>query len=287
MQVGITFDQCNVTSMDDAHFHHVFLNCVDGVTKGCAVTSDGTNLYVAKGYFVIYGRFVKVTGIETVTPDAVVSGKMYERLVYEIDLSKTNTDETFAQGYFKVIASASGYPSLTQQDLENGGTIYQMEFAKFMVSSSGISSFVNDANTLNIADFFSSLEATLNDYKDIADGMIEELQNEGFVTQDAYHTDNTPEQITIATTDWTASGSNFVCTKACSKASTSAYCRLDLYPANPSSLTVANLRALKKALGLLYPELAVGNGTITFTAGAKPAVQIKFNVVGGIAQEVA
>ena len=88
MQIGITFDQCNVTSADDAHYHRTFLNAVDGVTKGCKVTADRQNIYVAKGYFVIYGRFVKVTGQETITPDAVQTGTLYCRLVYEVDLSK-------------------------------------------------------------------------------------------------------------------------------------------------------------------------------------------------------
>ena len=122
MQIGITFDQCNVTSADDAHYHRTFLNAVDGVTKGCKVTADRQNIYVAKGYFVIYGRFVKVTGQETITPDTVQAGTLYCRLVYEVDLSKTNTLEEFQQGAFKILSSGSTYPTPTKQDLENGGT---------------------------------------------------------------------------------------------------------------------------------------------------------------------
>lgn len=284
MQVGITFDQCNVTSMDDAHYHFTFLNRVDGVTKGCTVTADRNNLYIAKGYFVIYGRFVKVTGQETVTPDAVQTGTLYCRLVYEIDLTKTNTIEEFQQGYFRIISSGSAYPTPTKQDLENGGTLYQMPFARFTVSSSGIANFVSEANTINIADFYDSLSKTLSEYQEIADGMIEDLLNEGFVTQSAYHADSTPTAITIAVADWKASGSNFYADKSCSKASTSVYCRLDISLQNPSSMTAANLKKLQKEFNYLYPEPTVGNGTIRFWARAKPTAALPLKIVGGIAQ---
>lgn len=284
MQIGITFDQCNVTSMDDAHYHHTFLNGVDGITKGCAVTADSGHLYVAKGYFVIYGRFVKVTGTETITPDAVQSGQMYERLVYEIDLTKTNTVENFTQGEFKIISSSSGYPNPTKQDLENGGTLYQMAFAKFTVSSSGIANFVREATTINSQTFINALQSIQSEYQAIADQMIQDLLNEGFVTQSAYHADNTPETITIAPADWAASGSNFACTKACTKASTAAYCRLDISLQNPTSMTAANLKKLYKEYAYLYPKPSVGNGSITFIARAKPTSTLKLSVAGGIAQ---
>lgn len=284
MQIGITFDQCNVTSADDAHYHRTFLNAVDGVTKGCKVTADRQNIYVAKGYFVIYGRFVKVTGQETITPDAVQAGALYCRLVYEVDLSKTNTLEEFQQGAFKILSSGSAYPTPTKQDLENGGTLYQMPFARFTVSSSGISNFISEANTINMANFYSTLAKTLSEYQEIADQMIEDLQNEGFVTQEAYHADNTPLNISIPVSAWTASGSNFYADVNCSKASSSAYCRLDISLRNPSTMTPANLEKAQKEYGYLYPKPTVWNGKIRFWARKKPTDAINLEVVGGIAQ---
>ena len=258
MQIGITFDQCNVTSADDAHYHRTFLNAVDGVTKGCKVTADRQNIYVAKGYFVIYGRFVKVTGQETITPDAVQAGTLYCRLVYEVDLSKTNTLEEFQQGAFKILSSGSTYPTPTKQDLENGGTLYQ--------------------------NFYSTLAKTLSEYQEIADQMIEDLQNEGFVTQEAYHADNTPLDISIPVSAWTASGSNFYADVNCSKASSSAYCRLDISLRNPGTMTAANLKKAQKEYGYLYPQPTVWNGKIRFWARQKPTDAINLAVVGGIAQ---
>lgn len=284
MQIGITFDQCNVTSADDAHYHRTFLNAVDGVTKGCKVTADRQNIYVAKGYFVIYGRFVKVTGQETITPDAVQAGTLYCRLVYEVDLSKTNTLEEFQQGAFKILSSGSTYPTPTKQDLENGGTLYQMPFARFTVSSSGISNFISEANTINMANFYSTLAKTLSEYQTIADQMIEDLQNEGFVTQEAYHADNTPLNISIPVSAWIASGSNFYADVNCSKASSSAYCRLDISLRNPGTMTAANLKKAQKEYGYLYPQPTVWNGKIRFWARQKPTDAINLAVVGGIAQ---
>ena len=284
MQIGITFDQCNVTSADDAHYHRTFLNAVDGVTKGCKVTADRQNIYVAKGYFVIYGRFVKVTGQETITPDTVQAGTLYCRLVYEVDLSKTNTLEEFQQGAFKILSSGSTYPTPTKQDLENGGTLYQMPFARFTVSSSGISNFISEANTINMANFYSTLAQTLSEYQEIADQMIEDLQNEGFVTQEAYHADNTPLDISIPVSAWIANGSNFYADVNCSKASSSAYCRLDISLQNPNPMTAANLEKAQKEYGYLYPKPTVWNGKIRFWARKKPTDAINLDVVGGIAQ---
>ena len=92
---------------------------------------------------------------------------------------------------------------------------------------------------------------------------------------------DTPVQITIATTDWTASGVNWTCTKTCTKATTDAYCVLKLVPANPGTLTAAQLKTLQKNLSYLYPQPTVGSGNITFLASTKPTISLTFDVIGG------
>lgn len=131
----------------------------------------------------------------------------------------------------------------------------------FTVASSDVYALANDLNAL--------------------DTEVQALQDAGFITGADYHADNTPEDITILTSDWTASGSNYVCTKACSKATADSFCRLDFYLKNPSTMTAENAKAAKKALNMLYPAVTVGAGTVTFTAWAQPTVTLYLSVVGG------
>lgn len=92
---------------------------------------------------------------------------------------------------------------------------------------------------------------------------------------------DTPVQVSIAVSDWTASGVNWTATKACSKASTADWCVLKLVPVNPDPQTAANLKALQKNVSYLYPNPTVGNGTLTFLAATKPTIALTFDVVGG------
>lgn len=144
------------------------------ITKGCEMTVAGSTINIASGYFVPpYGHLVAMEGTTTVSP-ASVSSTYYATLVYEIDLSQTNTVDDFEQGAFKVLTDTTGFPTLTQEDLEANPTgLYQMPFARFMLSASGISSFtdlrivLNTVNTItaNVADWTASgsgYTATLN-----------------------------------------------------------------------------------------------------------------------------
>ena len=157
-----------------------------------------------------------------------------------------------------------------------------MPFARFTVSSSGISNFISEANTINMANFYSTLAQTLSEYQEIADQMIEDLQNRGFVTQEAYHADNTPLNISIPVSAWIANGSNFYADVNCSKASSSAYCRLDISLRNPGTMTPANLKKAQKEYGYLYPQPTVWNGKIRFWARQKPTDAINLAVAGKI-----
>ena len=92
---------------------------------------------------------------------------------------------------------------------------------------------------------------------------------------------DTPVQVSIAVSDWTASGVNWTATKGCAKASTADWCVLKLVPVNPEPQTAANLKALQKNVSYLYPNPTVGNGTLTFLAATKPTIALTFDVVGG------
>lgn len=145
------------------------------ITKGCEMTVSGQNIVISAGYFIPpYGHMVAMEGTTTVTAPTVTSA-YYAMLVYEIDLSKSNTTTDFQQGSFKVLTNTTAYPTLTQEDLETNTTgVYQMPFARFMLGASGITSFVD-------------LRVVLNGVQTIA----------------------------VGASDWTASGNGFTATVAC------------------------------------------------------------------------
>ena len=143
---GITFSDQAFYSKDFAHFQHFFLNGDAGITKGCTVTHDDTTVTIGKGYFIAHGRMMCIEEAETVVASqGFASG--YNRIVYEIDLSKENTVTDFRQGYIKVLNSET----LVQEDLDDGGNVYQFPFCHFQWSGSAITSFTVDAPTLDSA----------------------------------------------------------------------------------------------------------------------------------------
>ena len=192
MLSGCTFDKCLLTSRQHAHFQKLFLNNTDGVTKGCQVSQSGNNVYVQKGFFVISGRFMEVTGVETIQTPTVTSGTLYCKMVCEIDLSKVNTESDFTQGYFKTLTSASGYPSLIQEDLDNDGPIYQMPVCQYTKTTEAIGSFLDIRPIFNLESVWATVSNNNAEYKNTFDTyfaaqsqtirqMIEDLKGDGYL----------------------------------------------------------------------------------------------------------
>lgn len=138
MVKGETYDKQLFESEVFRHFINIFLNKKSGVTKGCELTVNSQNIKIGSGNFVIQGGFLKEdAGTEMTIP----SDAGYYKLVYEIDLSKTNTIEEFAQGNYKFVKSLGEYPNLTQEDLEKDGNIYQFAFCQFRITENGMQDF--------------------------------------------------------------------------------------------------------------------------------------------------
>ena len=145
---GITFSKQSVSSNDDSHIYKVLLNGKNGTTKGCKMTFGTDDIYISDGFFFVSGRLIEISSTETIATPVSTSGTTYCRLVFEIDLTKTNTNTAFNQGYFKVLTSTSDYPGITQENLEDGGNVFQLPFAKFTKSVSGIGSFVSELEAI-------------------------------------------------------------------------------------------------------------------------------------------
>ena len=162
---GITFQEQLITSSNMAHFMWTFLNKTNGVTKGCEVSAEDTDVYVQSGYFIVFGRMVQIIGTETIAAPEVESGTLYCKMVFEIDLTKENTEEQFNQGYYKILSSPDGYPSVTQQDLDAGGTLYQLPFCQFTVSVAGIANFRDLRDIINLDTIWDVITAQNAEYR--------------------------------------------------------------------------------------------------------------------------
>ena len=145
---GITFSKQIVSSNDDSHIYEILLNGRKGRTKGCKITFGTDDIFISEGYFFIANRLIEISSTETVSTPVATSGTIYCRLVFELDFSKTNTNESFNQGSFKILSSNADYPSITQENLASGGDVYQMPFAKFAKTINGISAFVSELESI-------------------------------------------------------------------------------------------------------------------------------------------
>lgn len=146
-----------------AHFINIFLNGNMGITKGCDLSYTNNSVTISSGYFCVCGRFLEIIGNETISN---ISDRGYYSLVCEIDLSKINTEANFLQGAIKIIRDADAYPSLIQENLFNGGNVYQYEFARFRIINSGITNFEDTRTFLNFDSLYEKLEEELQKARD-------------------------------------------------------------------------------------------------------------------------
>lgn len=153
-----------------AHFINTFLNKKNGVTKGCNLTSTKNSVTINAGYFCVQGRFLRVVGSDTLQ---VASGTEYCKIVCEIDLSQVNTETEFLQASFKILTSSKSYPTLTKQNLEEGGTIYQFEFAQFQNTTNGITNFKDTRTFLDFNSIYAEIES---EYRTILEQLQKELE---------------------------------------------------------------------------------------------------------------
>lgn len=158
-----------------AHFINTFLAKKSGVTRGCSIDYTNSSITVSSGYFVIQGRFLEEVGSTTLP---IANDNEYCKLVCEVDLSKVNTEMKFLQASWKVLKKSSDYPVLIQEDLENSGNIYQLEFARFRNTISGITEFKETKTLIDYKSIFSYIEEQI---KILEEGSIYLLKTGGAI----------------------------------------------------------------------------------------------------------
>lgn len=189
MLKGHSYDKQIYYSVADRIINNTFLNGSNGIFEnegaGCALSYTNNTVTVSNGFFIVQGGLTEVVNSETLS---VILDGSYCILVYELDMSKDNTDTSFTQGQFRVLTGQSSYPALTQQKLTENAGIYQYEFARFRALSTGITDFVDNRTFLDYNSIFeyienqiemiedNSLYVTKNDFNPVKE-KVEELDS--------------------------------------------------------------------------------------------------------------
>lgn len=156
---GFRFTNQLANAEVDARIHQEFLNKNDGIFYGMNLSKTTNSITISEGLCEIAGRPVAVINSETVTTG---TDNLYCVLVLEIDLSKESTKDTFSQVSFKLLTSSTGYSAVTQQDINkyNGtSNIYQLEFARFRTTASGIADFKDTRKFLNFNGIYNQVKS--------------------------------------------------------------------------------------------------------------------------------
>ena len=132
--VKITFDAASVSSKMDADINHFLTSGVNGIFYGilgrCQASVSNNYISFQNGYVQVYGRRIFV---ESGTKISVsLDGSAYGYVIIKIDLG--NNVITLEKK-----EASSAYPSLTQNDLMNGGLIYEFPLCRYTKTSSSIS----------------------------------------------------------------------------------------------------------------------------------------------------
>lgn len=140
---GYQFDMQMVPASKDASLIHALSGETNGVLRRgneFAVTANGLQATVATGQAIIQGRLVEITSNESVTLPANSSGK----ICIVVDLTKTNSvvGVPGQSGYNATINQVYVLPvlgTLTQDNLNDGGYIYELPIATFTTTGNSAS----------------------------------------------------------------------------------------------------------------------------------------------------
>lgn len=144
----------NITPTDDATLYELFSSSQAGIIYGCNVTSLGANqLQVSAGRGMILGRSFVVEQ-ETILAELAPSGNMKGRLSIKIDLGNAETPISFETQVGSVL------PSPTQEQLNRGGSVYEMPLAEYDVDAIQISNVTMVAENVYMASPWGETTAT-------------------------------------------------------------------------------------------------------------------------------
>ena len=148
--VGITFDGQNVSPKDDGALYNAHYG--DGIIDGCSMTISGDDLVIQSGHIIACGRQCKVDGATTVDLSTRTLSTGYIQVILNYDLSQGEGQ----QWYPTFVESATTtFPTLTQDDINDTGTLYQLELAVVQISGGNLTAIISEV-TNSPLEFISS-----------------------------------------------------------------------------------------------------------------------------------
>lgn len=138
---GVNFENQEFTPSSDCAIWR--RNVHDGILQGMAITAAGSGIKVAAGWLMAGGKELQLPAQITVPATDQTSG--FARLVVNVDLSKTSTEQRFQQGWISIeyANSRAAFPALTKDDLAGSGTVYQMQLCVVTLGTAGVTGIVS------------------------------------------------------------------------------------------------------------------------------------------------
>lgn len=177
----------NITPTDDATLYELFSSSQAGIIYGCNVTSLGANqLQVSAGRGMILGRSFVVEQ-ETILAELAPSGNMKGRLSIKIDLGNAETPISFETQVGSVL------PSPTQEQLNRGGSVYEMPLAEYDVDAIQISNVTMAAENVYMASPWGETTATASTQESAVSitSKLEGMKEISFISPKEYNSKDT------------------------------------------------------------------------------------------------
>lgn len=134
---GITFAGQNVTPKNDGGLYRAHYG--DGILWGCSMAISGDDLVIQSGEFIMCGRYVQVDGATNVDLSGRTLQTGYIQVIMNADLSQGEGN----QWYPTFVESATTtFPALTQDDINDTGTLYQVALAVVQISGGNLTTVI-------------------------------------------------------------------------------------------------------------------------------------------------
>ena len=144
---GKTFDLQTITAKDDGALYRILSGESDMIVfsgSGTALSINSNILTIAECYLLAGGRYIHIQDGTTIDLGTIPNSSNRGRVILKIDTSLGATQVTLAQVVTEIetIASGGSYRALVKNDInsDNGGSVYEIEFATFTCSSGVASS---------------------------------------------------------------------------------------------------------------------------------------------------
>lgn len=131
--IKITFDSASVTSKQDADLNHFLVSSQNGifawVLGRCQASTSNNYINFQSGYVQAYGRRVFVESGTRISIS--LDGNAYGYVVVRINLGDNSVT-------LEKKETTSTWPVLTQEDLQNGGLIYEIPLTRYTKTTSSL-----------------------------------------------------------------------------------------------------------------------------------------------------